>query len=61
MSSVRKGRLFRASKAKPLDALLVAGIVLVAVVSAFPLIWMVLSSFKTPAESMQVPPVWILR
>ena len=59
MSSVRKGRLFRASKAKPLDALLVAGIVLVAVVSAFPLIWMVLSSFKTPAESMQVPPVWI--
>lgn len=59
MSSVRKGRLFRASKAKPLDALLVAGIVLVAVISAFPLIWMVLSSFKTPAESMQVPPVWI--
>ena len=59
MSSVRKGRLFRASKAKPLDALLVAGIVLVAVISAFPLVWMVLSSFKTPAESMQVPPVWI--
>ncbi|CAI9402428.1 L-arabinose transport system permease protein AraQ [Pleomorphomonas sp. T1.2MG-36] len=59
MSSVRKGRLFRTSKAKPLDALLVAGIVLVAAVSAFPLVWMVLSSFKTPAESMQVPPVWI--
>ncbi|MCM5559462.1 carbohydrate ABC transporter permease [Pleomorphomonas sp. JP5] len=59
MSSVRKGRLFRASKARPLDALLLGGIVLVAVVSAFPLIWMVLSSFKTPAESMQVPPVWI--
>ena len=29
-----------------------------AVVSAFPLLWMVLSSFKTPQESMQVPPVW---
>ena len=27
MSSVRKGRLFRASKAKPLDALLVAAAV----------------------------------
>ncbi|ESZ45397.1 sugar ABC transporter permease [Mesorhizobium sp. L103C565B0] len=32
---------------------------LVAVASAFPLVWMVLSSLKTPAESMQVPPVWI--
>ena len=29
-----------------------------AVVSAFPLLWMVLSSFKTPQESMKVPPVW---
>lgn len=34
---------------------------LVAVASAFPLVWMVLSSLKTPAESMQVPPVWIPR
>ncbi|MVA98554.1 ABC transporter permease subunit [Nitratireductor sp. CAU 1489] len=34
-------------------------IVIVAVVAAFPLVWMVLSSFKTPAESMQVPPVWL--
>ncbi|PSJ58985.1 carbohydrate ABC transporter permease [Pseudaminobacter soli (ex Li et al. 2025)] len=34
---------------------------LVAVASAFPLIWMVLSSLKTPAESMQIPPVWIPR
>jgi len=31
----------------------------VAVVSAFPLVWMVLSSLKTPAEAMQTPPVWI--
>lgn len=29
-----------------------------AVMSAFPLLWMVLSSFKTPQESMQIPPVW---
>jgi multiple sugar transport system permease protein len=29
-----------------------------AVVSAFPLLWMGLSSFKTPQESMLVPPVW---
>jgi len=34
---------------------------LVAIASAFPLVWMVLSSLKTPAESMQVPPVWIPR
>ncbi len=34
-------------------------IVIAAVVAAFPLVWMVLSSFKTPAESMQVPPVWL--
>jgi multiple sugar transport system permease protein len=34
-------------------------IVIVAVIAAFPLVWMVLSSFKTPAESMQVPPVWL--
>ena len=31
----------------------------IAVVSAFPLVWMVLSSLKTPAEAMQTPPVWI--
>jgi multiple sugar transport system permease protein len=31
----------------------------IAVASAFPLVWMVLSSLKTPAEAMQTPPVWI--
>ncbi|MEI9422869.1 carbohydrate ABC transporter permease [Mesorhizobium sp. Cs1299R1N1] len=40
-------------------ALLATLMLLVAVASAFPLVWMVLSSLKTPAESMQVPPVWI--
>lgn len=41
------------------DALLLAFIIFVAVVAAFPLLWMVLSSFKTPAETMQTPPVWL--
>ncbi|MCV3206117.1 carbohydrate ABC transporter permease [Mesorhizobium sp. YC-39] len=42
-------------------ALLATLMLLVAVASAFPLVWMVLSSLKTPAETMQVPPVWIPR
>ncbi|TJV73479.1 MAG: carbohydrate ABC transporter permease [Mesorhizobium sp.] len=42
-------------------ALLATAMLLVAVISAFPLAWMVLSSLKTPAETMQVPPVWIPR
>jgi multiple sugar transport system permease protein len=29
------------------------------VVTAFPIVWMVLSAFKTPDESLQTPPVWI--
>lgn len=33
-------------------------ILAIAVAAAFPLVWMVLSSLKTPEESMQVPPVW---
>lgn len=27
-------------------------------IAAFPLLWMVLTSFKTPMETMQTPPVW---
>jgi multiple sugar transport system permease protein len=38
--------------------LLTSAIIVIAVVAAFPLAWMVLSSLKTPQESMQVPPVW---
>lgn len=41
------------------DGLLLALIIFVAVVAAFPLLWMVLSSFKTPAETMRIPPVWL--
>jgi multiple sugar transport system permease protein len=33
--------------------------VIVAVVAAFPLAWMLLTSLKTPHETMQVPPVWL--
>ena len=29
------------------------------VIAAFPLAWMVLGSLKTPAESLQTPPVWL--
>lgn len=40
-------------------AIVVLLIVLMSVMAAFPLVWMFLSSMKTPAESMQTPPVWI--
>jgi multiple sugar transport system permease protein len=43
------------------DRLLLGLIVLLAVVAAFPLLWMMLSSLKTPAETMQTPPVWFPR
>lgn len=43
----------------PGRALLTLLIVAVAVVAAFPLAWMVLTSLKTPQETMQVPPVWL--
>lgn len=34
-------------------------VILVSVlIVAFPLLWMALTSFKTPAETMQTPPVW---
>jgi multiple sugar transport system permease protein len=44
--------------ATPQEALLTLVITLVAVIAAFPMVWMILSSLKTPQESMQVPPVW---
>lgn len=43
------------------DGLLLALIIFVAVVAAFPLLWMVLSSLKTPAETMGIPPIWLPR
>jgi multiple sugar transport system permease protein len=41
------------------DWLILTAIVVVSVAAAFPLAWMVLTSLKTPAETMQTPPVWI--
>ena len=38
---------------------LVVLIIAIAVVAAFPLAWMILTSLKTPQETMQVPPVWL--
>ena len=43
----------------PISALLTLLIIAVAVVAAFPLAWMVLTSLKTSQETMQVPPVWL--
>lgn len=46
-------------KLRPASAGLTLVIILAAVVAAFPLAWMVLTSLKTPQETMQVPPVWL--
>jgi multiple sugar transport system permease protein len=40
---------------------LAVAMLFVAVSAAFPLLWMVLTSLKTAAETMQTPPVWIPR
>jgi multiple sugar transport system permease protein len=40
------------------DWLILTAIIVVSVAAAFPLVWMVLTSLKTPAETMQTPPVW---
>ncbi len=52
------GVIFRGPRPRKGDALILVTIIAVAVIAAFPLVWMVLSSLKTPAESMQTPPVW---
>lgn len=43
----------------PASAALTLLIIAIAVITAFPLAWMVLTSLKTPQETMQVPPVWL--
>lgn len=55
----RPGLFFRRKRPTAGDALIATLMLALVVASAFPLVWMVLSSFKTTAESMQVPPVWI--
>ena len=41
------------------DAVLATLIIIAATVAAFPLVWMVLTSLKSPQETMQTPPVWL--
>ncbi|MBS3651621.1 carbohydrate ABC transporter permease [Pseudaminobacter sp. 19-2017] len=53
------GILFRGPRPSKADALILLLIIAIAVAAAFPLVWMVVSSLKTPAESMQTPPVWV--
>ncbi len=43
----------------PASAVLTLLIIVVAIIAAFPLAWMVLTSLKTPQETMHVPPVWL--
>ena len=50
--------MFRGPRPRKADALILFIIIAIAVIAAFPLVWMMLSSLKTPAESMQTPPVW---
>lgn len=53
------GTFSRSTRYGKADALTLFAIIAIAVIAAFPLVWMVLSSLKTPAESMQTPPVWL--
>ncbi|WP_378951103.1 carbohydrate ABC transporter permease [Mesorhizobium sp. ANAO-SY3R2] len=55
----RRGLIFFRPRPSGGDYLVAMLMLVVAVASAFPLVWMVLSSLKTPAETMQVPPVWL--
>jgi multiple sugar transport system permease protein len=48
-----------ARRLTPASALLTLLIIVIAVIAAFPLAWMILTSLKTPQETMQVPPVWL--
>jgi multiple sugar transport system permease protein len=56
-ATVSRFSLFR-QKPKFSDWLVLMAIILISVAAAFPLAWMVLTSLKTPAETMQTPPVW---
>jgi len=53
--------IFRRKRPTLVEAGVATLMLLVVVASAFPLAWMILSSLKTTAETMQVPPVWIPR
>lgn len=40
-------------------AVLLSFMLLACVITAFPILWMLLTSFKTPDETLQTPPVWL--
>jgi multiple sugar transport system permease protein len=40
-------------------AALLSFMLLACVMAAFPILWMVLTAFKTPEDSLQTPPVWV--
>lgn len=46
------------SKQKPLNALLVTLMIIIAVLFAFPLYWVIATSLKSPGELTQTPPVF---
>src|SRR5690606_29115887 len=58
---IRSGERPRSAGISLANALILILIIGAAVVAAFPLVWMVLTSLKTPQETMQVPPVWLPR
>ncbi|MEP7239399.1 MAG: carbohydrate ABC transporter permease [Devosia sp.] len=55
----RRSRASTLARVRPGRALLLLLIIVICVAAAFPLAWMVLTSLKTPQETMQVPPVWL--
>lgn len=58
-ADIRTGERPRGAGLSLANALILILIIGAAVVAAFPLVWMVLTSLKTPQETMQVPPVWL--
>jgi multiple sugar transport system permease protein len=56
-SSEGRALLHRSSRLE--QAALLSLIVMLSIVAAFPLAWMILSSLKTPAETMKTPPDWL--
>lgn len=57
-TSVTKRSAFNLNPSGIGNGVLLALILIICIVATFPLLWMVLSSLKTPAENMQTPPVW---
>lgn len=64
MTALRNGRARTGNdraiaRAATRKAALMSFMLLAVVVTAFPILWMVLTSLKTPEETLQTPPVWL--